>query len=240
MTAAENPNSVLRPDDATVGVGRRRLSVVHFLAALVLLLVTMPFLDELSNGELIESVLLTMVMLSAVPAVGGRRRTLVAAAVLVTPAVLGKWLDHFWPGVIPQNFTNVSAIVFAIFVIIHLMRFIMLAPRVDEEVVCAGIATYFMLGLLWMFAYLLVSRLAPGSFVVAGQPDSPHELVGARALFLSFGTLTNSNVGEVTPATNGGRLLVLAEATTGMLFVTVLIARLVGLYTSRNSAGPQQ
>jgi hypothetical protein len=221
-------------------VGVRRLSVVHFLAALVLLLVTVPFLDEFADGELVESVLMTLLLLSAVPAVGGRRRTLLAAAVLVTPALLGKWLDHFWPGVIPRNFTNVAAIVFAVFVIIHLMRFIMRAPRVDEEVLCAGLATYFMLGLLWMFAYLLLARVSLGSFVVAGPNDSHGKLVGARALFLSFGTLTNANVGEVTPATNGGRLLVLAQATTGMFFVTILIARLVALYSSRNSAGQQQ
>lgn len=229
--------------DGTTGVasvGVRRLSVVRFLFALVILLVLLPFTEQIPNGELIESVLLTLVLLSAVAAVGGRRRTLIAAAVLVTPAVICKWVDHFWPGVIPRNVTNVTAILFASFVIFHLMWFIMRAPRVDEEVLCAGIATYMMLGLLWMFAYMLVARLAPGSFVVAGPGDSHPPLVGARALFLSFGTLTNANVGEVTPASNGGRLLVLAQAATGMFFVTILIARLVGLYTSRNSAGPQQ
>jgi hypothetical protein len=183
---------------------------------------------------------LTLVLLSAVAAVGARRRTLIAAAVLVAPAVFSKWVDHFWPGAVPRNVTAVAAIAFASFVIVHLLWFIMCAPRVDEEVLCAGIAAYLMLGLVWMFAYILVARVAPGSFVVGSPTDAQHPLVGARALFLSFGTLTNANVAEVTPATNGGRLLVVAEAATGLFFMTILIARLVGLYTSRNSAVTQQ
>src|SRR5262249_42596923 len=96
--------------DASVGV--RRLSVVRFLFALVVMLVLLRFTDQFPNGELVESVLLTLVLLSAVAAVGGRRRTLIAAAVLVLPAVMSKWIDHFWPGVIPQGFTAAAAIVF--------------------------------------------------------------------------------------------------------------------------------
>src|SRR5262245_10939654 len=244
MPAANEAGSGHQADDTSTGtgasVGVRRLSVVRFLIALVVILVLIPFTDQLPNGELIESAALTLVLLSAVAAVGGRRRTLVAAAVLVAPAVIGKWIDHLSPDTLPRNFTNVTAIAFASFVTVHLLWFIMRAPRVDEEVLCAGIAAYLMLGLGWMFAYILVARVAPESFVVGGPTDAQHQLVGARALFLSFGTLTNANVAEVTPASNGGRLLVLAEAATGLFFMTILIARLVGLYTSRNSVGPQQ
>jgi len=39
--------------------GSRRISVVHFLIALVVLLVAMPFVDELANGDLIEATLMT-------------------------------------------------------------------------------------------------------------------------------------------------------------------------------------
>src|SRR5947209_2052274 len=64
--------------------GVRRLSVAHFLLAEVVLLVTVPFVDQLHDGDLIESALFTLVLLMAVMAVGGRRKTLVTAAVLVT------------------------------------------------------------------------------------------------------------------------------------------------------------
>src|SRR5262245_16659751 len=116
------------PSAPPVQEGTRRLSVVHFLIALVVWLVVMPFVDDIPYGDLIEAILLTLVLLSAVPAVGGRHRTLIAAAVLVTPAVLATWIDHARPDAIPRAFVFVTGIVFAGFVVGHLLVFILRAP----------------------------------------------------------------------------------------------------------------
>ena len=67
--------------------GIRRLSVAHFLAAIAVWIVALPFLDQLANGEILESALFTLVLLQAVRAVGGHRRTLISASILVTPAM---------------------------------------------------------------------------------------------------------------------------------------------------------
>src|SRR5262245_4427497 len=103
--------------------GVRRLSVTHFLVAVALLLVVVPFVDELPNGDLIEAMLFTLVLGSAVMAVGGRRRTLIIAAALVMPALLGKWIDHLVPGLIPKPIPIAAAIVFVAYIIAHLVRF---------------------------------------------------------------------------------------------------------------------
>jgi hypothetical protein len=211
--------------------GVRRLSVAHFLIAEVLLLAVVPFVDQLPNGELIESALMTLVLLMAVMAVGGRRKTFIAAAVLVTPAALGRWIDHFRPGLIPVYFTNVASIVFVAFVIVHLFRFILRAPRVNNEVLCAGIATYLMLGILWAFAYLLVARLDPGSFLVRGDSGPHRPLAGYEAMFVSFGTLSNVPFDEVSRVSKPVRMLAMTQAMTGMFYVAMLIARLVAIYS---------
>src|SRR5208337_2019857 len=91
-TCKSNQSSSSKPDSAE---GFWRLSVLHFLIALVLLVLTLPFVLEYPDGKLIEAALITLVLLSAVLAVGGRQRSLIAAGLLVTPAVAGTWLDHF-------------------------------------------------------------------------------------------------------------------------------------------------
>ena len=58
-----------------------------------------------------------------------------------------------------------SGLLFIGFVVVEFLRFILRAPRVDFGVLCAGIATYLMLGLLWSFAYILVDRLVPNSLL---------------------------------------------------------------------------
>ena len=81
----------------------QRRSVVGFLAALVAFIIAVPFLEQLPNSRMIETALLTIVLLSAVLAVGGRRRTLEAAILLVSPAILATWVGHLRPDLLARE-----------------------------------------------------------------------------------------------------------------------------------------
>lgn len=216
------------------GIGR--LSVAHFLAALVALLVVTPFVEELAAGNLIEAVLMTAVLMTAVLAVGGRRRSLIAAVVLVTPALAGTWLHKMAPDLVPRSAGLASAIVFALLVIFHLMALILKSERVDSEVLCAAISTYLMLGLVWAMAYELLWRLAPESFAVTASADGKRTIDGFEALYFSFAALAPINDTDIVPVSNVARLLVMVEATVGMLYMGVLIARLVGIYSNEEAS----
>jgi hypothetical protein len=218
------------PPAATQGLFR--LSMVYFLAALILLLVTLPFVMESSYGQLIESVLVTLVLLTAVLAVGGRRRSLLAAGALVAPALVGNWLWHLQPDLARRELSLVTGIAFVVFVTGHLLRFILCAPRVNSEVLCAAVSTYLLMGLLWAFAYTLVGRLVPRAFHFTVHPDADRALAGFEALYFSFATLTTVGYGDIVPVANVARMLAMVESTTGTFYVTILIARLVSLYAN--------
>jgi hypothetical protein len=119
--------------------GIRCPSVVHFLIALALLLIITPFVHQLRYGDVIEPGLVTLVFLTAVLAVGGRRRTLFLAAVLVTPPLIGTWIHHARPDVMPREFTLVAGMVFAAFVVVQLLGFILRSPLVNLEILCAAV-----------------------------------------------------------------------------------------------------
>src|SRR3974390_3183073 len=74
-----------------------RYSAIELLIALVVLIVTAPAVQDLPGADLVEPALLTVVMISAVLVVGGKRRSFIAALVLLIPALLGKWCHHFLP-----------------------------------------------------------------------------------------------------------------------------------------------
>jgi hypothetical protein len=232
QSALERPTSAAMADPPTATQGLFRLSMAYFLAALILLLVTLPFVMELSYGQRIESALVTLVLLTAVLAVGGRRRSLLAAGALVTPALVGHWLWHLQPDLAPRELSLVAGIAFAAFVTGHLLRFILCAPRVNSEVLCAAVSTYLMMGLLWSFAYTLVGRLVPRAFLFTVHPDVNRTLAGFESLYFSFATLTTVGYGDIVPVANVARLLAMVESTTGTFYVTILIARLVSLYAT--------
>jgi hypothetical protein len=223
------------------GEGVFEYSVAYFLIALVLMLATVPLVDEFIAGELIESILITIVLLSAVVAVGGKRRSLAIGLMLVAPAVAAKWLEHAWPQYVPRQVSQISAMLFLSYVTFRLLHYILSAPQVDSEVICAAIAVYLIVGLIWAFAYILVASLNPHAF----SSSNPNEqMVRFQALYFSFITLTTTGYGDIVPVSKIARLLAMTEAVAGMFYTTILIARLVALYagsrkeSSERSEGP--
>lgn len=223
----------MKPQKSLVGLFR--FSVAGFLAALVLLFIAAPFASLIENGKMLESVLLTLVMISAVLAVGRRRRVLWVAVLMVTPTVLGKWLNHFLPDTVSQQWFLVCILIFTAFIIFQMMQFILQAPRVNSEVLCAGIATYLLLGLLWSFAYMLVALLVDKAFYFDGRIEAVKDMTSFTSVYFSFITLTTVGYGDITPVANVARMLAAAEAMTGTIYIAVFISRLVALYTSQNS-----
>ena len=221
-------------------IGLHRFSAAEFLIAVVLLFVVSPFVELIPGGNLIETVLITLVLVMGVLAVGRRRRTLVVAVILALPAFIGKWVNHFRPDLIPTEVFLVTGLLFVIFVVAHLLGFILRAPRVNSEVLCAGISTYLLLGLSWSFAYLLVAQLAPDAFFLNNGTTTGHSMHGADAFYFSLITLSTVGYGDIIPVSNVARMLAAMEAITGSLFVAVLIARLVALYSSERLRSGEQ
>jgi hypothetical protein len=215
-------------------LGPHRFSMVGLLIALALLFFFFPFVEEIKGGELIVAVLLTLVLISAVLAVASRRRTLIVALLLAVPAVAGRWINHFCPNLLPPAVFLVATLALIAFVVAHLLYFVLSAPRVDAEVLCASISAYVMLGLIWTIAYWLVDLVTPHAFAF-NTNTGDRAMNGFNAFYFSFVTLSTVGYGDITPVSHVARTLAALEAMTGLLYVAVLIARLVALYSSPKS-----
>jgi hypothetical protein len=217
-------------------IGLGRMSVVEFLVALILLIIAAPFVEEMPAGDLIEAGLMTVVLVSAVLAVGQRGRVSILSLVLVVPPLAGKWALHFNTDTMPPAFYLVPLLAFLIFVVVQFVRFILRAPRVNTEVLCAGLSIYLLLGMLWAFAYTLVALLNPGAFTFTTSTAPHPPLHGFDAFYFSYITLTTVGYGDIVPVHNAARMLASTEAMTGTLFVAVFISRLVALYSASGPA----
>jgi hypothetical protein len=216
-------------------IGLRRYSAAEFLVALILFFIAAPFVELFRNGLLLESAMMTLVLVSGVLAVGKSRRTLVLAIIFVTPALVARWSYHLRPDVVPVEFFLITGLLFIIFLILRFLAFILRAPRVNSEVLCAGLATYLMLGLLWSFAYRLVSEIDPHAFAITVNAIPNEPILGFKAIYFSLITLSTVGYGDIVPVSNIARMLAAMEAITGTLFIAVLIARLVALYSAQSS-----
>ncbi|MBN8596057.1 MAG: two pore domain potassium channel family protein [Planctomycetes bacterium] len=215
--------------------GMRKHSVALFLGALVTLVICTPVFEQFSWGEIGISIAVSFVLCSGVLAIGAKRRTLVLAITLMVPALILRWANHTHPHQMPPILFVFGAMVFMTFVTVNLVQFIVRAPRVNSEVLSAGIAVYLIFGLVWSLAYTMVAELQPNAFAFSnptpeGMP--PPTMQGVTSLYFSFITLNTVGYGDIVPISPFARMLAMLESTTGLFYMALMVARLVSLYTS--------
>jgi len=120
------------------------------------------------------------------------------------------------------------------FVSWHLFRFVITAP-VNAEVLCAAISIYLLCALAWAFLYTILAAWNPSAFTFTQPNDSAATLSGFLALYFSMQVLTTITFGDILPVSSIARMVTVVEAAAGMFYLAIMIARLVGLYSSRAS-----
>jgi hypothetical protein len=105
-----------------------------------------------------------------------------------------------------------------------LVRRIFEMEQIRLPEVVAGLTAYTQLALGFSFLYAGASALTEGAFFNDG-------IVGEASDFMYFSvvTVTTLGYGDLTPATEAGRSLVILETLLGQIFLIVLVAFLVGM-----------
>jgi hypothetical protein len=93
------------------------------------------------------------------------------------------------------------------------------------------------MGLFWAFAFVIIELQVPNAFLGMTGPYAFDTTEAYRAsavlsdmLYFSFVTLTTLGYGDLFPRLHVARFLASAEAISGQLYLTILVARLVGLH----------
>lgn len=103
------------------------------------------------------------------------------------------------------------------------------AGVVDAEHIFAALDVYLLAGLIFAVCYWLLDQTWPVSFGAASASD----LDLARAIYFSFVTIATLGYGDVVPVNDSARGLTVLEAVGGQMYLAVLVARLVSLYSQQ-------
>lgn len=114
------------------------------------------------------------------------------------------------------------------------MRFIFLARAITRDVLYAATAVYLLLGGDFVPIYGLLETLAPGAFRDGNALDAP--IQWQQLIYFSYTTLTTAGYGDVLPISWWASSFANLEVVVGVLYITIIMARLVGLYTSERNA----
>ena len=180
-------------------------------------------IEESRVLRVVQSILVAAAMLTAFRSAGvapSLRRLLVSGALIVAFALLaGSFSDHTTiKGLVSLGF----AVLLAVAAVVVVVRIFEHAEVTLREVV-AALSAYLITALAFAFLFNGVSFLDSDPFF---KQDVPIEI--GDTLYFSVVTVTTLGYGDLTPATDLGRSLVMIETILGQIFLVVLVARLVG------------
>jgi len=212
-------------------IRKRRFS--YLTKSLLLLIITYPYVQGDMGGQILLSLLATLVMVMSVIAVGDKKSHTIIALILAAPWFLLLLLKV---PVIPIDVSQLikDEIVFAFFLFAYttyrIFMHIIKSRDVTTEILSASICVYLLIGLAWATLYVIVDMFYPGSFMdTDGKPLQD----GPDFLFFSYVTLTTVGYGNIEAISDQARSLASLEALSGQLYLTIMVARLVGLHISK-------
>src|SRR5262249_20948126 len=100
----------------------------------------------------------------------------------------------------------------------------------------AGVAVYLLLGIFWGLTFTVLEFFQTGSYSLPQVSEGKTLLyvdLGQDMLYYSFVTMTTIGYGDIIPLSQPAKFLSVLEAMMGQIYLTVLVARLVGLYTTQ-------
>ncbi len=204
------------------------------LFSLIALLVLSPFLSKL-NFPAFSFLLLAIVIFMLKALKIGRAlfalcAALALAGILIEVTVLFDKLPAYrlLLSVLIQGFY----LFFAVFSTTILVMRIFAEKTVSADTIGGGICVYLLTGLFWALLYQLIVMLDPKAFVIL----TPGKQIEDLFIYYSFGTLTTLGLGDISPMNELAMALSTLEAIWGQIFLTVFIARLVGLHLAFKQA----
>lgn len=212
----------------------RRFS--YLTKSLLLLIIAYPYLEVNLPGQILLTVITIMVMISLVVAVSDRKRDYIIAFCLAIPwfvtLIINLPLFEYERGVVIRK-EIVFALLLFFYTTVRIFMHILKNREITTEILLASVCVYLLIGLSWAALYMFIDIVSPGSFIDTADNMA---ISAPRFLFFSYVTLTTVGYGTLVPATDPARSIAMIEAIVGQLYLTILVARLVGLHISKPKA----
>lgn len=211
---------------------RRGYSIL--LVALISLWILAPILDLFGREDIGDVVLVSVCLIAASYVMRGKGVRFIAVVALGAVLAAIIWINLHSP--LPGQFLIVSSVVGALFfgaVAVELLLDILsTGGKVTMTIIHGAIAVYLLIGVGFSFVFSALFTLDPHSFKGLAESGIGHD----KFTYFSFVTLTTLGYGDVSPVSRMAEAAATLEAAIGQLYLTVLVARLVGMQISQQPA----
>jgi voltage-gated potassium channel len=222
-----NPISYMKQNQLTI----------NNIVLLICLIVMILFFPVLSfHRVLMKNILFTAIVLFGTFSLDFAKRAQKILIASGTVTICLTWLDHFFPTHVLDLVFSFSFFFFNLFIVVFMVRHIAESKKVNITIIMNSINGYLLIGILGAVLLAMAELLQKSLYhldtgainFAGGTAKGFHDF-----LYFSFVTLTTLGYGDVTPVSAFAKSVTLIIAVTGQLYLTILIAMLVGKFLSR-------
>lgn len=203
---------------------------------LVCLLLIIFFYPTLSKQRLlIRDIIFTAIIFSGTYSLNFSKKTRNILIISGIITIVLTWIYYFFDKDILGLVSFLSFFSFNMFITVFMVRHIARSQQVTLTIIMNSINGYLMIGILG--AVLLAIAEVLQKFFFHTNAGAINFTGNAAAgfhdyLYFSFVTLTTLGYGDITPVSAFAKSLTIVIAVSGQLYLTILIALLVGKYLS--------
>lgn len=130
---------------------------------------------------------------------------------------------------------NVIGPYIIVFLIFFVSGFIFWETLSDQSLsmhcIISCICIYLLIAIFFSNIYLILAITSPGTFAMPNPPNATFFQTQTNMLYYSFTTITTLGYGDIHPVSAFAKRLSSIEACTGILFIGLFIAKLIGKST---------
>jgi hypothetical protein len=226
--------SRLNPESAWPSLKRyrRHMRFLYLLCSMTFLIVVSPFLQGGIGSEILLIFIVTALLVSAINSVSDKRGHLVIACLLAAPWFVTSVATTISGTLYPEFYEAFFGSLFFIYTTVLIFSRVLKDKKVTSDTLYGAICVYILIGLTWSFFYVLILTNSHDAFYINPVNNLDNIINWNDLAYYSFITLTTLGYGDITPVAPIARSMAFLEAILGQVFLTIIIARLVGLYIS--------
>ncbi|MEM7672060.1 MAG: ion channel [Verrucomicrobiota bacterium] len=188
-----------------------------------------PAIPTGGGPSIFLNIFIAFALITNLAAISDGKRLWLTSLLFAVPMFIANILfavsDDSWV----SRFFFVSLAAFSAYVAALLIQGIFSHKSVDTALLIHSICVYFLMVVTFAMLHGLVDHLSPGSYNIVGASGDVRNHL-SDLFYFSVVTLTTLGYGDFLPLSQAAKTLVSIEALTGQLYLTVIVARLVGLH----------
>ena len=203
-----------------------------YLASLILFVVLPPFYYNSNFATLFESILLGINLIASGTIIDlfSKRRVMLYLSIFTFGGLV---FNNFFEIKLLASISRLAYAFIAITSFIIIFRIVFKSKMVNRSILFATISGYLLMGIFFGIICYVTIQYQPNAYT--GLNNGPN--VFYDMLYYSFVSLTTLGYGDISPITPQAKSIAMLISLTGQLYLTIMVAIIVGKYISNSNKG---